>query len=70
MAKQHPHFGASYTIAERPDGAFGVEVLIPDAALVTVTGFSTRERAGAWVADHQRQIATGTMDRPRPPWRK
>jgi hypothetical protein len=69
MEKQHPHTGATYKIAEQPDGSFGVEVTIPDTHPVNVTGFGTKELAGAWVANHQRQIASGTLARARP-WKK
>lgn len=65
MEKQHPHFGATYKIAEQIDGSFGVEVTIPGAPLVNVTGFGTKGSAAAWVANHEREIATGTMARAR-----
>jgi hypothetical protein len=69
MDKQHPHFGASYKIAQQPDGGFGVEVTIPDTQPVNVTGFGTRKRAGAWVANHRREVAAG-VHRTRPSWNK
>ena len=70
MQRPHPHLGATYKIAEQPDGSFGVEVTIPETHPVNVTGFGTRELAGAWIANHQRQIATGALA-PRPrPWKK
>jgi len=70
MGGQHPHFGATYRIALQPDGNFGVEVSIPDASPVTVTGFATEKLASAWVANHQRQIAGGAMLPARRPWKK
>jgi hypothetical protein len=61
--KQHPHFGATYKIVRLIDDTFGVEVTIPGAPFVNVTGFGTEGLAAAWVADHEREIATGTMAR-------
>jgi hypothetical protein len=63
MDKQHPHFGATYNIARQIDGSFGVEVTIPGAPLVNVTGFGTEGLAVAWVANHEREIASGTLAR-------
>ena len=63
MDKQHPHFGATYKIARQIDNSFGVEVAIPGIDLVNVTGFATEELAAAWIADHEREIAMGTMAR-------
>ncbi len=63
MEKQHPHFGATYRIARQFDGSFGVEVTVPGAPLVNVTGFGTEVLAAAWVANHEREIATGTLAR-------
>jgi hypothetical protein len=63
MDRQHPHFGATYRIAQHLDGSFGVEVTIPGAPLVNVTGFGTEGLASAWVANHEREIVAGTMAR-------
>jgi hypothetical protein len=63
--KQHLHFGATYKIMRQLDGSFGVEVMLPSAPFVTVTGFGTEGLAAAWVANHEREIATGTMARAR-----
>ena len=63
MEKQHPHFGATYRIAQQPDGGFGVEVTAPGAAPVNVTGFGTEILAAAWIANHEREVATGTLAR-------
>lgn len=63
MGRQHPHFGATYKIARKIDDSFGVEVTIPGAHTVDVTGFATEALAAAWVANHEREIATGTMAR-------
>jgi hypothetical protein len=63
MDKQHPHFGATYKIAGQIEGGFGVEITIPGAQLAKVMGFATEELASAWIANHEREIGTGTMAR-------
>jgi hypothetical protein len=63
MEKQHPHLGATYKIARLADQTFGVGVTIPGAEFVNVPGFPSEERAKAWVANHERDIATGTTAR-------
>jgi hypothetical protein len=63
MDKQHPHFGATYRTIPETDGTFCIEVTIPGAPMVKVTGFSTEALAHAWIAGHEREIATGTMAR-------
>jgi hypothetical protein len=60
MDRQHPHFGATYEIARHTDDTFGVGVTIPGTQLVNVRGFASEETAKAWVANHERNIATGT----------
>ena len=63
MEKQHPHFGATYKVTKQVDASFAVEVTFPTAPFVNVTGFGTEALAAAWVANHEREIATGTMAR-------
>lgn len=63
MDKQHPHFGATYKVSRQADDSFGVEVTFPVAPRVNVTGFASEEMAAAWVADHEREIASGTQAR-------
>jgi hypothetical protein len=60
MDKQHPHFGATYEIARHTDDTFGVRVTVPGTQLVNVPGFPSEERASAWVANHESNIAMGT----------
>jgi hypothetical protein len=60
MDKQHPHLGATYKIARQTDDSFGIGVTIPGAQLVNLSGFASEERAKAWVASHERDIAAGT----------
>ncbi len=63
MDKQHPHFGAMHKIARQSDNSFGVEVTIPGAPFVNVTGFATEVLASAWIANHKLEIATGNLAR-------
>jgi hypothetical protein len=63
MDKQHPHFGASYKIARLTDDTFGVGVTIPGTQLVNVPSFASEELAKAWISNHGREIAAGTMAR-------
>ncbi|MGH7969364.1 MAG: hypothetical protein ACREIC_11620 [Limisphaerales bacterium] len=63
MDKEHPHLGATYKIAREINDTFAVEVTFPRAPLVNVKGFATEKLAAAWIADHERQIATGTIAR-------
>ena len=63
MEKQHPHFGAVHKIAEQSDSTFAVEVTIPGASMVTVSGFTSEADAATWIDRHEREIATGTMAR-------
>lgn len=65
MDKQHPHFGATYRTIAEIDGTFFIEVKIPGAPLVKVTGFRTEALADAWIAGHEREIARGTLARER-----
>jgi hypothetical protein len=55
MARQHPHADATYRICPLKDGAYGVEVAIPDSSRAMVTSFATQEAAEAWIAEHKRQ---------------
>jgi hypothetical protein len=63
MQKQHPHLGATYKVISLPEGSFVVEVTLPEAPQVNVTGFTTQDAADAWIAQHEQQIATGTVMR-------
>ncbi|HZU90223.1 MAG TPA: hypothetical protein VE993_13285 [Stellaceae bacterium] len=56
MPKTHPHTGASYRILPRDDGAFAVEVTIPDSNPTTVSSFATKADAEAWIDQHRRRI--------------
>jgi hypothetical protein len=63
--KKHPHFGATYRTILATDRTFCVEVTIPGAPMVKVSGFRTEALADAWIAGHERDIARGTLARER-----
>ncbi len=63
MDKQHPHFGATYKTLVQANGTYNVEVAIPGSAVVVVSKFKTEAAASAWISDHQREIAQGTLAR-------
>ena len=63
MDKQHPHFGATYKTVVQANGTFDVEVTVPGSAVVVVSKFKTDAAASAWITDHQREIAQGTLAR-------
>jgi hypothetical protein len=59
MAPKHPHADAAYRIFPLKDGAYGVEVAIPDTSPAMVRSFATEEAAQAWITEHQRQAKSG-----------
>ena len=62
----HPHAEAIYRVIPLPkEGAFGVEVVIPDTHPTTVTEFATEAEAEAWIARHKDQVKTSTSSRGR-----
>ena len=58
-AYKHPHAEATYRMIPLKDGAYAVEVAIPESSPTRVTSFSTEEAAQQWIAAHQRQVASG-----------
>lgn len=63
MDKQHPHLGATYKTVGQANGTYNVEVTVPGSAVVTISEFKTEAAAAAWIADHERQIAQGSLAR-------
>jgi hypothetical protein len=59
MAHLYPHADVTYRILPLKDGAYGVEVAIPDRSPAMVTSFATEEAAQAWIAEHRRQAESG-----------
>jgi hypothetical protein len=68
----HPHTEATYNLLTLDDGAFAVEVVIPERKPTKVSGFDTREKAEAWaeawIETRKANIATGTRKKPYQSW--
>jgi hypothetical protein len=60
MALKHPHAEATYRIVPLKDRTYGVEVSIPDCSPAMVTSFATKKAAEAWIAEHKRQVESGS----------
>ncbi|MGH7093864.1 MAG: hypothetical protein ACREFB_10055 [Stellaceae bacterium] len=61
--RTHPHAEAIYRVIPLKDGAFGVEVTIPDTHPTRVTSFATEGAAEAWITQHKEQVAAGVPPR-------
>jgi hypothetical protein len=56
MEHAHPHIAATYRVMPSGDGAFVVEVSIPETYPAKVSPFATEADAEAWIAEHQRRV--------------
>jgi len=54
--RTHPHANATYRVIPFKDGAFAVEVSIPETYPATISRFATEADAEAWIAEHQRRV--------------
>jgi hypothetical protein len=61
MPKTHPHAEATYRVIPFDNGAFSVEVSIPDSHPTRVSMFKTEADAEAWIAEHRRQVESQTQ---------
>lgn len=59
MDDKHPHDGATYVILRHDDGSFGVEVTIPGANPITISGLDGEAGAEKWIARHKETVAKG-----------
>lgn len=59
MDDKHPHDGATYLILRHEDGSFGVEVTIPGANPITISGLDGEAGAEKWIARHKETVAKG-----------
>ncbi|MBV9860208.1 MAG: hypothetical protein JO038_08925 [Alphaproteobacteria bacterium] len=55
--RTHPHAEAAYRVFRTPDGAFAIEVTIPDSYPTTVRSFATEEAAEEWIARSRERVA-------------
>ena len=56
MARTHPHADATYRVIALADGAFAVEVSIPETYPAKVSPFATEADAEARIAEHRRRV--------------
>jgi hypothetical protein len=61
MARTHPHADATYRVIPFDNGAFAVEVSIPDSQPTRVSMFKTEADAEAWIAEHRRRVQSQTQ---------
>jgi hypothetical protein len=62
VARTHTHAEATYRIVTLPkEGAFGVEVVIPESLPTTVTEFATEAEAEAWIARHKSRVEANAV---------
>jgi hypothetical protein len=54
--RTHPHAEATYRVVPSHDGAFAVEVSIPESYPAKVSIFATEADAEVWIAEHRRRI--------------
>jgi hypothetical protein len=59
MVQPHPHGGATYRMIARKDGAFQVEVTLPDTAPITMTNFARQADAQRWIDRHKASVNAG-----------
>jgi hypothetical protein len=61
MPRSHPHAEATYRVIPVQNGAFEVEVTIPESSPTKVSPFASEAAAEAWIARHQGQVRTQTQ---------
>ena len=66
--RTHPYAEAVYRVVTLADGAFGVEVKIPDSSPTTVSSFETEAAAEAWIARNKQRVIEQSV--PRNPFRR
>jgi hypothetical protein len=60
MVQPHPHSGATYRLIAREDGAFEIEVSIPNLSPTTVADFATQADAERWIEQHKASVNAGS----------
>jgi hypothetical protein len=65
MVQPHPHSGTTYRLIARKDGAFEIEVSIPDTSPITMTDFAKQADAQRWIDQHQASVNAGRLLRRR-----
>ena len=59
MVQPHPYSGATYRMIARKDGAFEIEVGIPDTSPITMTDFPKQADAERWIEQHKASVNAG-----------
>jgi len=54
--RRHPHADAQYRVYRTDDGAFGIEVSLPDVFPTRITSFPTRAAANQWIEVHKTTV--------------
>jgi len=54
--RTHPHADATYRVIPFNNGAFAVEVSIPETYPATVSPFATEADAEVWIAEQRRRV--------------
>lgn len=58
---RHPHADAAYRVIRLGDGAFAVEVSIPETNPTTVSAFASEAAAEDWIARHRDQVQSQVL---------
>ena len=61
--RPHPHAEATYRVIPSGDGAFAVEVSIPETYPAKVSPFASKVDAEAWIVEHQRRVQSESEPR-------
>ena len=59
--KIHPHAQATYRVFPLGNGAFGIEVNIPETNPTKVSMFKTEADAEEWIAEHKRRVQSNAQ---------
>jgi heme-degrading monooxygenase HmoA len=54
--RTHPHAEATYRVIPTSEGAFAVEVTIPDTHPAIISSFASAQAAEAWIASNQQRV--------------
>jgi hypothetical protein len=54
--RTHPHAEATYRVVPYADGAFSVEVDVPESYPTRVSPFATKAAAEVWITEHRRRV--------------
>jgi hypothetical protein len=61
--KTHPYADATYRVVRLADGAFGVEVTVPDRHPATGSSLRTEADAEAWITENEKRVVEQSAPR-------